>query len=97
VGQEQQLNVALLKTGLERSQLWGDRIAESALEIPVHQQNPAAANVLQRHDIAFKPGFPIWTRCSSGSYASPAIDTTRFVIKARHSQDRGFPRFVLPV
>ena len=27
-------------------------------------------------------GFSIWTSCSSAAYASPAIDTTRFVIKA---------------
>ena len=35
--------------------------------------------------------------CSCASYASPAIDTTKFITRAGPSQDRGIRRFVLSV
>ena len=43
-----------------------------------------------------EPGFPIWTSCSCASYASPAIDTTKFVISAGSNQGRGFRLKPLP-
>jgi hypothetical protein len=56
VGQEKQLNLMPLQTGFEMGQLGGDRIAKSALEIPVHLQNAPAAELLKSPSPSSKVG-----------------------------------------